>query len=60
MSLEEIEKFLLDDPELSDQERFELYYDERERMREEKTGLTYKQLLKQSGIKPSTPGKKTK
>jgi len=60
MSLEEIEEFLKDDPELTDNERFELYYYERERMREEKTGLTYEQLLKKSGIKPSTPGKKTK
>ena len=52
-SLEEVEEFLKDDPELSDNERFELYYDEREKRRERKSGLSYEQLLKKSGIKPS-------
>ena len=52
-SLEEVEEFLKDDPELTDQERFELYYDERERRKPKEKGLTYNQLLKQSGIKPS-------
>ena len=51
-SLEEIEEFLKDDPELTDEERFDLYYDERERRKPKKKGLTYNQLLKQSGIKP--------
>tara|TARA_B100000700_G_scaffold290709_1_gene349011 strand:+ start:74 stop:643 length:570 start_codon:yes stop_codon:yes gene_type:complete len=51
-SLEEIEEMLKDDPELSDHERFELYYDERERRKPKEKGLTYNQLLKQSGIKP--------
>ena len=51
-SLEEIEEMLKDDPELSDWERFELYYDERERRKPQEKGLTYNQLLKQSGIKP--------
>ena len=55
-TLEEIEEFLKDDPELTDNERFELYYDERERRKPKEKGLTYKQLLKQSGIKP--PSKK--
>tara|TARA_B100000287_G_C20594190_1_gene765461 strand:+ start:241 stop:843 length:603 start_codon:yes stop_codon:yes gene_type:complete len=53
MSLPEIEQFLLDDPELTDNERFELYYEERERIRQEnelKNGLSYEELLKQSGI----------
>ena len=50
-SLEEIEEFLKDDPELSDEERFELYYDERERRKPKEKGLTYNQLLKQAGIK---------
>ena len=36
-SLEEWMEFLKDDPELSDEERFELYYDEREKRREKKT-----------------------
>ena len=51
-SLDEIEEFLKDDPELSEEERFELYYDEREKRRIEKNSLSYKQLLKKSGIKP--------
>tara|TARA_B100000965_G_C19528590_1_gene730014 strand:- start:589 stop:1170 length:582 start_codon:yes stop_codon:yes gene_type:complete len=51
-SLEEVEEFLKDDPELTDKERFELYYDERERRKPKEKGLSYKQLLKQSGIKP--------
>ena len=36
MTLEEIEEMLLDDPELSDHERFELYYDEHKRVQKEK------------------------
>ena len=36
MSLEDIKEMLLDDPELSDHERFELYYDEHLRVQEEK------------------------
>ena len=51
-SLEEIQDFLKDDPELSDEERFELYYDEREKRREKKSGLSYEQLLKKSGVLP--------
>ena len=51
-SLEEIQDFLKDDPELSDDERFELYYDEREKRREKKSGLSYEQLLKKSGVLP--------
>ena len=51
-SLEEIQDFLKDDPELTDEERFELYYDEREKRREKKTGMSYEQLLKKSGVLP--------
>jgi len=51
-TLEEIEDMLKDDPELTDWERFELYYDERERIKTKEKGLSYKQLLKQSGLKP--------
>ena len=51
-SLDEVAEFLKDDPELTDEERFELYYDERERRKPKEKGLSYKQLLKQSGIKP--------
>ena len=50
MSLDEVKDFLLEDDELSDEEAFDLYYDERERRREKKTGLTYDQLLKKAGI----------
>ena len=42
---------LKDDPELTDEERFELYYDERERRKPKEKGLTYNQLLKGAGIK---------
>ena len=51
-SLKEVEEFLKDDPELSDEERFELYYDERERRKPKEKGLTYNQLLKAANIKP--------
>ena len=44
---------LKDDPELTDWERFELYYDERERRKPKEKGLTYNQLLKSANIKPS-------
>ena len=57
-SLEEVMEFLKDDPELTDEERFELYYDERERRKPKEKGLSYKQLLKGTGIKP--PDKKKK
>jgi hypothetical protein len=50
MSLEEIKEFLLDDPELTDEERFDLYYEERERVRNK--GMSYDELLKKSGLKP--------
>ena len=56
-SLEEVEEFLKDDPELSDQERFELYYDERERRKPKEKGLSYNQLLKKSGLKPPSAKK---
>jgi hypothetical protein len=36
MSLEDIKEMLLDDPELSDHERFELYYEEHKRVQKEK------------------------
>ena len=59
-SLEEVEEFLKDDPELTDEERFELYYDERERRKPKQKGLTYNQLLKKAGIKPSDGDKNEK
>jgi hypothetical protein len=56
-SLDEVEEFLKDDPELSDQERFELYYDERERRKPKEKGLSYEQLLKKSGVLPPSTKK---
>ena len=57
MSLEEIKEFLLDDPELTDEERFELYYEEHCRVQKEKEkkknkGVSYKKMLKDLGISP--------
>ena len=49
--LDEVIDFLKDDPELSDNERFEMYYKERERRKPKEKGLSYNQLLKKSGIK---------
>ena len=52
-SLEEIEDMLKDDPELSDQERFDLYYDERERRKKSKEkSYTMDEMLKECGINP--------
>ena len=56
-SLDEIVDFLKDDPELTDQERFELYYDERDKRRERESGMSYEQLLKKSGVKPPSTKK---
>ena len=58
-SLEEIEEFLKDDPELTDNERFELYYDERERIKKQKEidkGQSLDEMCKDLGIKRN-PGK---
>ena len=57
LTLDEIKEFLKDDPELSDEERFELYYDEREKRKERKNSLSYEQLLKKSGVKPPSAKK---
>ena len=46
-SLEEIEEMLKDDPELSDHERFELYYEERERIKNEQE---MDKMLKEVGL----------
>ena len=53
MSLDEIKDYLLEDNELTEEEAFEMYYDERERrkrIKEAKSGLSYEQLLKKVGI----------
>lgn len=59
-SLQEIEEFLKDDPELTDNERFDLYYDERERIKKQeeiKKGHSLDDMCKSLGIKRN-PGKK--
>ena len=60
MSLEEIEDFLKDDPELTDQERFELYYqehlrvkEEKRRKKEERGAKSMDKIMKELDIKPS-------
>ena len=60
-SLEEIKDMLLDDPELTDNERFDLYYEEhcrvqrqKEKEKEAKNSVTYDKMLKDLGINPST------
>ena len=60
MSLDEIKEYLLEDEELSNQEAFDLYYEERERRKPKEKGLTYNQLLKKAGIKPTSDGKNNK
>ena len=50
MSLEEIKEYLLEDDELTDEERFDLYYEEHRRVQNK--GLSYNELLKKSGVKP--------
>ena len=53
MSLEEIKEMLLDDPELTDEERFELYYEEHRRVNKKKEkSYSYDELLKVTGLKP--------
>ena len=50
MSLEEVKKYLLEDPELTDEERFELYYQEHERVKNKKEGFTLEEMLKDLNI----------
>jgi len=52
MSLDEIKEYLLEDDELTDNQRFELYYDEHRRVQEEKNSMSYDELLKKSGLLP--------
>jgi hypothetical protein len=53
MSLEEIKEYLLEDEELTDEERFDLYYEEHRRVEDKKDSISYEDLLKSTGIKPS-------
>ena len=57
MSLDEIKEYLLEDDELTDEERFDLYYEERERERERKNSMSYDELLRKSGLKPPSTKK---
>ena len=52
MSLEEIKEYLLEDDELTEEERFDLYYEEHCRVQEEKNSMSYDELLRKSGLKP--------
>ena len=65
-TLKEIEEFLKDDPELTDNERFELYYEEHKRVQREKEkkklnkgAKSLDQICKELNIKRN-PGKKSK
>jgi|10_taG_2_1085330.scaffolds.fasta_scaffold34546_2 hypothetical protein len=53
MSLEEIKEYLLEDDELTEEERFDLYYEEHRRVQNKKNSLSYDELLRKSGIKPA-------
>ncbi len=57
MSLEEIKEYLLEDDELTDDERFDLYYEEHRRVQEEKNSMSYDELLKKSGLLPPSTKK---
>ena len=56
MSLDEIKEFLLDDPDLTTEEAFELYYDEHDRVQKDKDKKQFKKslnkTLKDLGINP--------
>ena len=60
MSLKEIEQYLIDDPELTNHERYELYCDERDRVIAEKESAEAQSLddmLNDIGIEPYKPNK---
>ena len=52
MSLDEIKEYLLDDEELSNEEAFDLYYEEHRRVEDDKNSMSYDELLRKSGLKP--------
>ena len=52
MNLDEIKEYLLDDEELSNEEAFDLYYEEHRRVEDDKNSMSYDELLKKSGLKP--------
>ena len=53
---------LKDDPELTDEERFELYYEEHKRVQKrkqkKKDNVSLNKMLKNLGIEPHKPNKK--
>jgi DNA-binding CsgD family transcriptional regulator len=51
MSLKEIAKFLKDDPELTKKERFDLYYEEYQRVQEKSNSKSLDEICKELGIK---------
>ena len=57
MSLEEIKEYLLDDPDLTTEEAFDLYYDEHKRVQKDKDKKQFKKslnkTLKDLGINPT-------
>ena len=64
MSLKEIKEFLLDDYSLTPEEKFELYYqehnrikEEKQRIKDEKGSMSYDDMMKSLGIKPWDGGK---
>jgi len=52
MNLDEIKEYLLDDEELSNEEAFDLYYEEHRRVEDDKNSMSYDELLRKSGLKP--------
>ena len=63
VSMEEVEEFLKDDPELTNFQRFELYYDERNRRKAEEEAKNAKSLdetLEELGIEPYKPNRDKK
>ena len=67
MSLDEIKEYLIDDPELTNYERFELYYDEhrrvqreKERKKQEKNSVSYDKMMKDLGIQGYNNERKNK
>ena len=61
LSLEEIKDYLLDDPELTDEKRFDIYYQEYERVKNEPVSAgTIDEICKKVGIGRYKPPKKEK
>ena len=60
VSMTDVKRFLIDDPELTDAQLFELYYDERERRikaKEASEAQTLDEMLDDIGIQPYKPNK---